>query len=39
MQNSNFTFGPVRIMEGIYMADDFIAEVFLNNEENLEFVV
>jgi len=26
-------------MEGIYMADDFIAEVFLNNEENLEFVV
>ena len=27
MQTSNFTFGPVRIMEGIYMADDFIAEV------------
>ncbi len=27
MQTSSFTFGPVRIMEGIYMADDLIAEV------------
>ena len=34
MQTSSFTFGPVRIMEGIYMADDLIAEV---NNSLLEF--
>jgi len=27
MQNSNFTFGPIRIIEGIYLSDDFIADV------------
>jgi len=32
MQNAAFTFGPIRIIEGIYMADDFISEVnsFIN---------